>query len=164
MDLDFEQRIVHSAAFGASTVFCFVSQYAKAREPNQGPELPLLHIVLPLAFHRPSANAIERCNYAGGLLRALDRAPDLAAGLSARVQDLSRMTWASINLACASGLLSVEPTPTWPVFLPARESLPRDLRPSETHLKAVHSAARRLGHWTAQETREAIWAYLDLRF
>ena len=164
MDLDFEQRIVHNAAFGASTLFCFVSQYAKVTETKQGPGPPLLHIVLPLSFHQPTARAIEGCNFAGGLLRALDRVPGLAASLSERMEDLSRMTKASINLACASGLLLVEQTPTWPVFLPGRESLPGDLGPSEPHLKAIHATARRLGHWAAQETRTAIWTYLDLRF
>jgi hypothetical protein len=164
MDLDFERRIVYSATFGASTLWSFVHQYAEAAPKSPAADLPLLYIVLPLVYHRPTARELERTHYDAGLLRALDRVPDLAAQLSERVEDLSPTTRASINMATASGLLLVEPTPSWPLFLPGRESLPLDLRPSEPHLRAIHATARRLGQWSALESREALWAYLDLRF
>lgn len=164
MDLDFERRIVYSPIFGGSTLWSFVHQYTEAAPDSPAADLPLLHIVLPLVYHQRTALKLERTHYDAGLLRALDRVPDLAAELSERVEDLSSTTWASISMGAASGLLLVEHTESWPVFLPGRERLPLDLQPSEPHLKAIHATARRLGHWTALESREALWAYLDLRF
>jgi hypothetical protein len=164
MDLDFERRIVYSPTFGASTLWSFVHQYAEAAPDSPAADLPLLHIVLPLVYHQRTALELEGTHYDAGLLRALDRVPDLAAQISERVEDLSSTTRVSISIGAASGLLLVEPTQSWPVFRPGRESLPPDLRPSEQHLKAIHATARRLGQWTALESREALWAYLDMRF
>jgi len=164
MDLDFEERILFNGAFGASILWQFSRSFFDAREQREGPDLPLLHLVLPLAYHRRSAEALKGLFLDGGLLRAFGRVPDLHADMSMRAEEFADCTRASLNLACASGLLRVEKSDTWPSFVPGCKTLPGPLRPAKDSLRAILATAKRLGHWTAQEQRQTLWRYFDIRF
>jgi len=164
MDLDFEERILFNGVFGASVLWQFSRSFFDAREQLEGPDFPLLHLVLPLAYHRRSADALKDLFLNGGLLRALSRVPDLHADMSKRAEELAGCTRTSLNLACASGLLRAEQSETWPSFLPGCKTLPGQLYPAQDSLRAILATAKRLGHWMAQEQRQTLWRYLDMRF
>ncbi len=164
MELAFEERILFNAAFGAAVLWQFSKSYFDARHQKEGPDLPLLHLVLPLVYHRRSAETLKRVLPDGGLLRALNRVPDLHADLPKRAAALALCTRSSLNLACASGLLRAEQSETWPSFLPDRKTLPQPLYPAEDPHRAILATAKRLGHWMAQEQRQSLWRHLDMRF
>lgn len=164
MEMDFEERILFNAAFGALVLWQFSKSYFDARDQVEGPDLPLLHLVLPLVYHRRSAEILKGVFFDGGLLRALNRVSDLHANLPKRSEALALCTRNSLNLACASGLLRVEPTATWPGFLPGRKTLPKPLNPAEDSHRAILATAKRLGHWMAQEQRRTLWRHLNMRF
>lgn len=164
MKLSFESSIVFNDAVGAVALWQFSRAYLDARNQAVGASLPEALLVLPIVFHRRSADAIHRMKQSSGLAKALLDEPELPAGLQRRLESFCDTSLSSLSLALASGLLQLDPDKPWPRYIPKLKSLPSGLQPSTDDVKQVVDAAKRLGWWIAHEDFNALCSMLQVRF
>lgn len=164
MRADFEQSILQNPALGALCIWQFcLSQHEKSGHSCQQTILELL-LVLPMVFHKSTAQAIHNMNFNSGLLKALSEAPDIPIGLSERVRALHGVSLQSINLAVAAKLISRVPDTIVPEFTPKRRGMPDRVDTSDPEVKAMLGAARRLGAWFHRDTLPIICNLLQVKF
>lgn len=124
-------------AFGAFTLVAFTSAYASAND--QGPELPITYIALPVALSGDLGSSFEGTNRKTGLLVWLERSPHVQIRLAERVNASMGVVTEAIRFGCFSGVLAVDKG--------AR------LRPGDQSIKK--NAVRALSEGPAQSTRRA---------
>ena len=159
-----EAVVIQNPVLGATAIFTFVRAYFDASDRERGPTLPDAMLVLPMAFHRRTAQAIHRMKSGSGLGKALMDAPELPAGLQERVEGYSRISLASLDTAVASGIVVVAQDQPWPRFTPTRSTLPATAVSSSPDVKTVLAAAKRLGWWFAKDDCETVYSLLSVRF
>lgn len=157
----FENDVFHNASFGAATLWSFSRSYFEQRKRAAGPLLHELMLVLPVAFHPVSVDAIHSRNRDGALPKALAETRSMTAGLQERVQGFSTRTLRAINVALASELL-VYDRPGGYRFPPGRLSKP--FAYSDDEMNRIITAADRLGHWTALSGFETACSLLGVRY
>ena len=159
-----EAVVIQNPVMGATTLFTFARAYFDARNQERGPTLPDAMLVLPMAFHRRTAEAIHRMKSSSGLGKALMDAPELPAGLQERVEGYSRVSLTSLDTAVAAGILCVDADYPWPRYTPTRRTLPAAAVSSSLDVKTILAAAKRLGWWFANEDSDAVYSLLGVRF
>jgi ABC-three component (ABC-3C) system Middle Component 3 len=164
MDLGFETAIVHNPAIGAVGLWGFSRAYFDSRDQTDGPSLPMLMLVLPIAFHMRSAVALERMKSTSGLAKAMLDEPEMPVGLQARLEGLADSSLSSLSVATASKLLGIDPDTPWPRFVPLRKTVPGGLKPQSLESRRILAAAKRLGWWFAQDDLDSVCAVLRVRF
>jgi len=166
MDIEFEQSILHNPALGAVLLWQFTAEYFKAKQQNEGPQLPKLLLVLPMTFHLRTTAAIHGMKRSSGLLKALADEPLIRVGLQQRLIDFAECSNSSMLLACAAKLMRIEKHESWPQFVPVKTSasIPKDLAARSDDLDTMMKATRRLGPWFADFGTEALFAALGVRF
>lgn len=164
MDLQFEQVIVQNAAIGAVALWRFVATYFETTQQTDGPELPVVMLVLPIVFHERSSESICRMKSASGLLKALVEYPEMPAGLQIRLEATAHLTLQSLNLAISTSLLRLDRAQPWPRYTPARNSLPAPLSPAQPDTKRILAASQRLGWWFAAEDVSSLSRLLNVQY
>lgn len=159
MRIDFEEKIVQNPAIGAIVVWHFISEFQKRRTDSH-PNLAILFLVLPIIFHRASVEKLKGMNFSSGLSKALTEFPLLSANLTRRVASFAPLTLTSINLACASDIITRLPDGS-PAEFKAKGTLPSSLNP-KGHARDMAKAARRLGAFFADSTPAQIRAQLRI--
>lgn len=164
MDLNFERTIVHNQALGATAIWHFSRAYFDTLEQTAGPTLPEALLVLPIVFHKRSADVLHRMRQASGLAKALLDEPELPVGLQRRLEGFAEVSLRSLSLAVSSGLLRFDRDEPWPRYLPAQKTIPTALKPLNADVKQVCDAATRLGWWLANEELSVLCSLLRVRF
>lgn len=165
MKRDFELEIIQNTAIGAASLWRFAETFRKASPTGKAPDLACLMIVLPLAFHHYSAEAIASRQFRSGLLKVLYDAPEIVVGLQARMQSMHRRTLRSLSLASSAGLLQRVGIPGHlPIYLPLRRTLPPELTPIHDDVRTILSCCRRLGTWLSVHDLAFICTQLHIRF
>lgn len=164
MDHSQIQNIVRNEFLGATALYSFVAAYSKHASNEKGPELPELMLVLPMVFHRATLDSIYNMKSQSGILKALSENPKIPIGLQLRLEEYSDLTFHSLNLACASNLITQCSTDTWPQFLPGYKTIPKALNPSVKEYKNIFAGAQRLGCWFSNVELLSLCTYLNVRF
>ena len=148
---DFEERLIQNPLTGAVVLWEFTKKFETHRSTAQGVSLLLIMPVLPIIFQSTYADKLKGMQFESGLAKLLDEAPTVRVDLQRRVAAFSALTLASINVACAAGLLQRMPSVTAPVFVTRIPRLPGELVPKGPSA-VLGLAARRLGAFFRDET------------
>lgn len=149
MRLRFEQEVAHNSALGAAALWQFAAAFFKSVGGTEGPPMPLVMLVLPMAFHGPTRRAIHLMREESGLLKALSDDPTIPAGLQRRVEAHAPLTFTSLSVAIATDLIERDAATPWPRFTPRRKSAPEELLGESEDVKQIIGASKRLGWWFA---------------
>lgn len=159
-----EHDVVQNVSLGATALCTFACAYMEKADGREGPELPACMLVLPIVYHRRTANAIHRMRSDSGLLRALQEEPELVAGLQRRLEALATRSLRALNVAVASSLLEWDHATPWPRVTPKQKTLPMELQAGLGDVPVILSAAKRLGWWFAKEDVVSIYLRLGVMF
>lgn len=166
LDTLFERRVSQNTALGAFAVWQSAVSFTDETKSDRG--LPLTHsfLVLPLVFHRASAEVISTKQMTeGSFFRAITEARTISVGLQARVSAMYSQTCSAVNLGLASALLRMDKEGDYQLY-PSRKSLPGE-QPRSTlgeDVSTILKASRRLGYWFAVTDFATLCNLLRVRF
>jgi hypothetical protein len=143
-----EYEIVQNSALGACALWHFTDRFNEATAGRRGPSLVETLPLLPLVFHRDSAQALGRRRYDGGLYTALGENRALFVGLQKRVEDMVSQTFRAINVGLRARLIYLDGE-TGQLYRVQRVRAPAT---SNDAVRLIFSTSQRLGHWFAQST------------
>ena len=124
----------------------FTTAYTSVNE--NGPEVPIIYLALPLALSGDLSTAFDGTNKNTGLLEWLGRHPRVQVGLAARVNATIQMVSEAIRLACFTRVVELDETAR---LRPGSEKLKRSAinALSKEPAEAINYAER-LGYWFAR--------------
>jgi len=161
MEAFFEQRVVQNPLLGAEAMWTAAVAYVRARNGVEGLPLAAVFLVLPLAFHRRSAEALSARQLQGGLHRALAQHREMPVLFQERVQSMAEATWRALNIALAADMIRLDTRPPFQL-LPSRRTVP--FQHSTEEVKTIMAASKRLGHALAQLSLSHACTLLGVRF
>jgi hypothetical protein len=156
----FEQRIVQNSVLGSELLWHAASECSKASDQLKGVPFLAAFLVLPIALHKRTAVGLARRTSPGAIQKAMVDDRTFSAGLQKRLEAMADRTLVSLNLAFASGLLSLEPSRAQ--VRPARQTSPVS-HVDETVSTAI-GAARRVGQACAELTLQQLVTILGISF
>jgi hypothetical protein len=160
-----EVRNIQNPALGGALLWRFACAYRAEHRTAEHVAFPLLFVVLPILFHRPTCEFVRRTRRASGL-RAVaakfsDSAhskSDLLLAIHSRAEQLRPLTLESFRVAQLGRLLHLDTsghvvclTETAKVF-------------GDAEVRALVSDAERLGGWFSELTLHEIAIALKVRF
>jgi hypothetical protein len=160
MDILFEQRIAHNAAFGAEAIWISTFAAYEASARTSGITFPLVYLVLPLVLHRRTALALATKTQPGALFKAISEDREIPVGLQSRVESMARRTSDALALAFRSKLVALD-TNEEKHLIPVRKTNPFTHHDQDS--KIVLSAAKRIGQTFAELPAGQICTTLGIR-
>jgi hypothetical protein len=160
-DILFEQQIVQNPGLGAEVLWHAVNEAYEEKNRTGGMPLFMAFIVLPLTFHRRSANALASKAKPGALYKAVASDREIRVGLQQRMEALSERTLQSLSVAFSTGLLLLDSEES-PQLIPGRKSPP--VAHATEEVKTILAAAKRVGQATAELASAQIATHLNIRF
>ncbi len=160
-DILFEQQIVQNPGLGAEALWYAVNEAYEDKSRTGGMPLFLAFLVLPLTFHRFSANALASKAKPGALYKAVASDRELTIGLQQRMEALSERTLQSLSVAFSTGLLVLDGKDS-PQLIPGRKTPP--VAHATEEVKTLLAAAKRVGQATAELPSIQIVTHLNIRF
>ena len=160
MDALFEQNIVQNEALGAEALWYTVAEGFEASDRVRGIHLPLIFLVLPIVFHRRSAQVLAGRTQPGALYKALAADRELAVGLQSRMQNMWGRTQRALTLAVSGGLVEIDSADF--ELTPRRKTSPINHVSAET--KLIMASARRVGQAFVEMTPVQVMTHLNVRF
>ena len=161
IDVLFEQQVVQNPGLGAEALWHAVREAYEAKNRAEGMSLLLAFIVLPLAFHKRSANALASKAKPGALYKAVASDREITLGLQERMQALSDRTLKSLSIGFSTGLLLLD-------FDEEPQLIPDKKTPPVVHVteevKTLLAAAKRVGQAIGELPKAQIATHLNIRF
>lgn len=161
IDVLFEQRVVQNPGLGAETLWHAVSEAYEVMNRVEGMPLLLAFIVLPLAFHKRSANALASKTKPGALYKAVASDREITLGLQERMQALSDRTLQSLAIGFSTGLLLLDSSEE-PQLIPGRNSPP--IAHVTEEVKTLLAAAKRVGQAIGELPKSQLVTHLNIQF
>lgn len=148
-----EVRAVQNPALGAMLLWRCSVGYSSTHEKAEPIPLPLLYLVLPILFHKDTADLVSGTQKASGLRKftekfqlAAQNKTDLLLAIAPRAQAMRRLTSDALGLALLGSLVSMEQSTAHVIAVsqtPATAGIPASVRP-------LLAAAEKLGGWFSQ--------------
>lgn len=160
MSLGTETELVQNAALGAVILWTFTEEYCDQCRRQSGPSLQLVLPVLPMVLDQETTESIYRRRFDGGLFLALAENRTLTLDLQYRTQISIPQTMQALNLAFATRLLSYRKDEG--ILWSERRTAP-ELK-SNSEVRPLLAAAKRLGYWFSTINSEQLCSYLHLQF
>lgn len=160
-DILFEQQIVQNPGLGAEALWCAVNEAYEEKNRAEGMPLFMAFIVLPLAFHKRSANALASKVKPGALYKAVATDREITIGLQERMEAFSERTLQALSIAFSTGLLLLDSEEN-PQLIPGRKSPP--VAHVTEEVKTLLAAAKRIGQATAELPSAQIATHLNIQF
>ncbi len=161
IDVLFEQRVVQNPGLGAEAIWHAARETYEKKNRTEGMPLLLAFIVLPLVFHKRSADALASKVKLGALYKAISSDREIILGLQERMQALYDSTLQSLSIGFSTELLFLDPSEE-PQLIPGVKSPP--IVHVTEEVKNLLAAARRIG-WTIGELpMSQIMTHLNIRF
>ena len=111
IDVLFEQWIIQNPGLGAEVIWQAVHEAYESKSRVEGVAFPLAFVVLPLTFHKRTAEGLASKTQPGAIFKALGDDREITVGLQARIQALSRRTFEALSIAFHTGLLRLDHDP-----------------------------------------------------
>lgn len=121
IDILFEQHLVQNTGFAAEAIFQASLEVFNLSSKTRGIPLPLSLLVLPLVFHRRTANSLFSKQQPGAIYKALAENRELPIGLQSRMEVMAKLSLGAIALGASTGLLKIDHGNQFQV-IPARAS------------------------------------------
>lgn len=113
--LDVEVRNVQNSAFGSLLLWRFVVGYSEANSTHSSPPLPLMFLVLPIAFHEETFEQVHSTRVKSGLRAFVGKFSDsriskndLILAIQTRAQSLRDLSLDALRLALATKILLLD--------------------------------------------------------
>jgi len=161
VDALFEQHIVQNEALGAEALWQAVAEAYESSGRVHGVRLPLIFVVLPIVFHRRSAEVLATRTQPGAVYKALAADRELSIGLQPRMQSMWKKSQRALSLSVASGLVRID-AETDMELTPGRKSSPVGHVSSE--VKMIMAASKRIGQALAEMSPIQLMSHLNIRF
>jgi len=161
MDVLFEQRIVQNALLGAETIWSAINEAYEANSRIDGVLFPLVFLVLPLTFHRRTAESLASKQRPGAIYKALADNREITVGLQQRIEALSKRTFQSLSVGFATGLFDYDQGGVCQI-VPRRKTPP--VKHITDEVKTIHAAAKRVGQTFSELSIVQISNHLGIKF
>jgi hypothetical protein len=160
MDLLFEHKLTNNTALASHLIYIAVKECFELNERRAGVEFPLVFMILPLVFHKDTANSLANKRKPGVLIKSLSEKREIPLGLQNRMEGFADLTLAALNLSFAANLLYLDINDTIEI-VPGK-----DLKMAFTHpqIKTAIKAAKRVGQSLFELNIEQLCIYLNIRF
>uniref|UniRef100_A4WQP8 Uncharacterized protein n=1 Tax=Cereibacter sphaeroides (strain ATCC 17025 / ATH 2.4.3) TaxID=349102 RepID=A4WQP8_CERS5 len=132
-------------AFCAAALVEFTKAFMSDRQ--DGPELPVPYLALPVALSGELAGAFDKTNKKTGLLEWLERSPQVQVGLAERVNASLDIVSDGIRFGCFTRLIVIGTDAR--LRLGDRKLMPRAINALGEEPGQAIKRAGRLGHWFA---------------
>ena len=161
IDVLFEQRVVQNTGLAAECMWQAVQEAYEAKGRAEGVPLPLIFVVLPLTFHRRTAQALASKTQPGAFYKALADDREIIVGLQERMEAMAYRTFHGLSIAFAAGLLRVD-SDHQRQLIPGRKTRP--IAHVTEEVKTILAAAKRVGHALAEMSTVQLAVHLSIRF
>ena len=161
IDVLFEQRIIQNTGLGAEAIWQAVYEAYEAKGRSEGVSFPLAFLLLPLTFHRRTAEVLASRSRPGAIYKALAEDREIAVGLQERMEALATRTFQSLSIGFSTGLLRLDQDHERQL-IPGRRSAP--VRHVTKEVQTILGAARRVGQTFAELTIVQVANHLGMRF
>lgn len=155
-----EYEIIQNTPLAALTLWKFCVAYYNNTEQERGPSIPILMLVLPLAFNKIIAESIYNRRKRIGLHRAISENRTIPVGLQQRMESMESQTFQAINFAFAMDLLEYNHEDA--EIFPKKRAF--SFKPTNDGVKQIISTAERLGYWFSNISIDQICALLKVRW
>lgn len=165
--LNKETRNIQNPALGAAALWRFTAGYAEGSRVENPTPIPLLFLVLPIAFHQETAKFVTSTQRLSGLRGFVNKFADsrnakndLILSLHSRSLTMRRLTTQSLSLAISSKLIALdaERGVAFPLSTtPAKTGIPQSVR-------SMLSGVEKLGFWCSQVSLHEISIILKVAF
>jgi hypothetical protein len=155
-----EYEIVQNPALGSVAIWHFITTYVEAHAQHRAPPLPITTCVLPVVFHKESVDLLCKRRFEGGLLNARADDRTFGVGLQERMLDMVELSFASLNVGVASGLLTMDEKSMAVLLGP----LSANSFKGGSSVSRIIQTARRLGYWFATRPLIETCALLRISF
>ena len=152
-DLDRELHAVQNPALGAMLLWRCASAYSLSNERAEPIPMPALFLVLPIMFHRETAELVMSTQRASGLRMFVEKfqsaaqsKTDLLLAISQRAHVMRSLTAEALGIAIATHMIALDPNKAAALSLsntPPIAGIPTSIRP-------VLNGAEKLGSWFGQ--------------
>lgn len=161
IDVLFEQRITQNTGLAAETLWHAINEAHIATGKVGGISLPLIFLVLPLAFHQRSAHSLSNRTQPGALYKALAEDREIVVGVQDRMQSMSPNTLGALSLGFSAGLFLLDKD-AQRTLLPKRKTPP--VEHSSAEVKDIFAAAKRVGQALVEMSPSQLVSHLRVRF
>lgn len=162
MDLKFEQALLQNDAFSAVLLSTAVRSFYDQKDRTAGIPLMLSLLVLPLSYHRETAEALVRKRQPSLFSKAIAANRNLPLGVQKRMEDMTEMSMSALRLAIGSHALAVDDTGTSLEIVPVGPLPPSAFASPDA--KRLHRAAKCVGQGIAEVSIEQLCQFLMVRF
>lgn len=159
-----EYQVLQNPVLGAAAITQAVIEYHKAKK--EGMPLPLVMAVLPMVFHKKTAEVVARMHKVGaGLPRAIDQDRTLRVGLQQRMEGMGGLSFRALNLALSCKRCVALDFGEDVAVVPCRKTIQgTDMGYEDGDATDILKAASRVGYWLGSYEVAAVCRQLDLRF
>lgn len=161
MDALFEQHLTQNEALAAEVLWHAVLEAFEASNRERGVQLPLSFIVLPITFHRRSAESLAGRTQPGALYKSLAADRAFSVGLQSRMEAMWKRTQRALSLSLAANLIEVD-SHAGLELIPRRRTAVIEHVSQDT--KLIIASAKRVGQAFAEMTPVQLMAHLNVRF
>lgn len=160
MDLLFEQKLTHNTALASHLISVAIRECFETNLRKSGVEFPLVFTILPLVFHKQTAETLATKKRPGVLIKAISENREIPLGLQERMEGLADLTLGAINLGFSTNLFYLDVNGS--MELVPGENSGMDF--SHPKIKTAVNAAKRVGQSCSELSLEQICIYLNIRF
>lgn len=161
IDILFEQKIIQNTGLAAEAIWQAVHEAYETKGRTEGVPFPLVFLVLPLTFHKRTANALASKTQPGAIYKALADDREIPVGLQGRMQAMSDRTLQALSIGFSTSLLKLDQDHH-------RQIIPGKKTPPVTHatedVKTILKAAKRVGQTFAELTIVQLASHLEIKF
>ena len=161
IDILFEQKIIQNTGLAAEAIWQAVHEAYETKGRTEGVPFPLVFLVLPLTFHKRTANALASKTQPGAIYKALADDREIPVGLQGRMQAMSNRSLQALSIGFSTGLLKLDQNHN-------RQIIPGKKTPPVTHVtedvKIILKAAKRVGQTFAELTIAQLASHLEIKF
>lgn len=108
MDLLFEQKLTHNTALASHLISVAIRECFETNLRKSGVEFPLVFTILPLVFHKQTAETLATKKRPGVLIKAISENREIPLGLQERMEGLADLTLGAINLGFSTNLFYLD--------------------------------------------------------
>lgn len=159
-DALFEQKIIQNTGLSAELIWQVVNEAYEHNRREDGLFLPLVFLVLPLVFHRRTAQLLATKRQPGAIYKVIDEDREVLIGLQARMQALYDRTVQGLSISFSTGMLKFDQQKQQ--LCPGLKSV--NVEHVTDDVKTIFRASKRIGQTFSELSMVQVLTVLEVRF